>query len=138
MESVRQRSSTTRRSRRIPNNVQCGDPDLSRKYFTRKHSIQIQTNDVRFFSYLFFRRTSVNSSFSYTFFLFFRRTLANSSFSYSFSSYYFFLVTSMAIVTYGTELHRLSIAFRIYMVLFFFSRTVSICLHHPDVIERSL
>ena len=138
MESVRQRSSTTRRSRRIPNNVQCGDPDLSRKYFTRKHSIQIQTNDVRFFSYLFLSSHLGKLIFLIHIFFILSSRFGKFIFLILISSYNFFLVTSMAIVTYGTELHRLSIAFRIYMVLFFFSRTVSICLHHPDVIERSL
>ena len=46
MESSRQRSSGIR-SRFIPNKIRFGDPGLSRKYFTRKQSTQIHTNDVR-------------------------------------------------------------------------------------------
>ena len=49
METLRQRSSVARRSRCITNGVQCGDPSIGRKYFTRKQSTQIHTNDVRYF-----------------------------------------------------------------------------------------
>eukprot|EP00531_Pseudo-nitzschia_arenysensis_P021406 CAMPEP_0116129250 /NCGR_PEP_ID=MMETSP0329-20121206/7827_1 /TAXON_ID=697910 /ORGANISM="Pseudo-nitzschia arenysensis, Strain B593" /LENGTH=854 /DNA_ID=CAMNT_0003623511 /DNA_START=204 /DNA_END=2764 /DNA_ORIENTATION=+ len=45
MGELRHRSSS-RHSRRIPDSVQCGDPGLSRKYFTRKQSIRISTNDL--------------------------------------------------------------------------------------------
>lgn len=45
MESSRQRSSGIR-SRFIPNKIRFGDPGLSRKYFTRKQSTQIHTNDL--------------------------------------------------------------------------------------------
>jgi len=46
MEPVRRKSLSSRRSRRIPKNVQCRDPDLTHKYFTRRHSSQISTNDL--------------------------------------------------------------------------------------------
>ncbi|KAG7366814.1 hypothetical protein IV203_029484 [Nitzschia inconspicua] len=36
----------SRRSRRIPRNVALHDPGLSQKYFTRKHSSKISTNDL--------------------------------------------------------------------------------------------
>lgn len=47
MESFRRHSSSKRRSQRIPKHVQCSDPGLSHKYFTRRHSSQLRTNDVR-------------------------------------------------------------------------------------------
>lgn len=47
MEAVRRKGASNRRSRRIPRNVSIQDPGLSQKYFTRRHSSQISTNDVR-------------------------------------------------------------------------------------------
>jgi len=47
MGSLRKRLlPSSHESRSIPNSVQCGDPGLSRKYFTRKHSSKIRTNDL--------------------------------------------------------------------------------------------
>lgn len=39
-------SSSSRQSRNIPHSVECGDPGLSHKFFTRKHSSKIRTNDL--------------------------------------------------------------------------------------------
>ena len=47
MAKLRNRHSSSRHSSRVPDSVQCGDPGLSRKYFTRKPSVKISTNDVR-------------------------------------------------------------------------------------------
>jgi len=47
MTSLRNRlSSSSRHSRSVPNSVRCGDPGLSREFFTRKHSSKIRFNDL--------------------------------------------------------------------------------------------
>jgi hypothetical protein len=39
-------ASSSSRRQRIPRNVQCNDPGLTRQYFTRRHSSQLSTNDL--------------------------------------------------------------------------------------------
>ena len=119
MGSLRNRLSS-RRPDSIPNSVQCGDPGLSRKYFTRKHSSKIRTNDVRL-------ADCVKNH---------PDTWSHETFTglppYSLRSIF------VSLVAHGTKPFRFSFTMGFFVVFFLLNCTIGIHLYLLDAVEGPL